>query len=507
MSELPTPEFHRAHVLAVLEAAIRAVDPAAAVRAHVTQIGDALCIGERCYGPDGIDRVIVVGGGKAGAPMAAAIHELLGTRISAGSINVKHGHAAAGGGWRVRFERRPGPLTGFFPDEVSPKEACAEEASAEGPGGGIGPAGLRVSAPARAGSVTIVEAGHPVPDAAGLAGAERIASLLYGLTERDLVILLLSGGGSALLPLPADAITLADYQALTNLLLRCGADITEINAVRKHCSRLQGGQLARLAAPAQVAALILSDVVGTPLDAIASGPTVPDRSTFAAAWRILERYGIAGQTPASVRDHLCRGLAGLIPDTPKPGDPLFARVNNVVVGDNASAGRAAVAEAGRLGFTATLLTTFLQGEAREVGRVAAGLAQGIASGQSDLRPPACLVLGGETTVTVRGQGTGGRNQELALAAAIALEGYALPPGIEVAVVSLGTDGTDGPTDAAGGIVTADSVARGKALGLDARALLANNDSYSFLGALGDLIVTGPTQTNVNDLILVFCWQA
>ena len=182
--------------------------------------------------------------------------------------------------------------------------------------------------------------------------------------------------------------------------------------------------------------------------------------------------------------HLRRGVAGLIPDTPKPGDPLFARVNNVVIGDNASAGRAAVAEAQRLGFTAALLTTFLQGEAREVGRVVAGLAQGIASGQSDFAPPVCLVLGGETTVTIRGQGTGGRNQELALAAALALEGYSLPPGVEVAVVSLGTDGTDGPTDAAGGIATGDTIARARVLGLDARAALDANDSYHLSGRVG-----------------------
>ena len=259
------------------------------------------------------------------------------------------------------------------------------------------------------GPIAIVEAGHPVPDAAGLAGAQRIAALLQGLTERDLVVVLISGGGSALLPLPADAITLADYQALTGLLLRCGADITEINTVRKHCSRLQGGQLARLAAPAQVATLILSDVVGTPLDAIASGPTVPDRSSFADAWRILERYGIAEQAPAAVCAHLRRGVAGLIPDTPKPGDPLFERVNNVVIGDNASAGRAAVAEAKRLGFAAALLTTFLQGEAREVGRVVAGLAQGIASGQSDFC--AAGLPGARRRDDGDDQGTGDRGQE------------------------------------------------------------------------------------------------
>ena len=474
--------FHREHIASVLDAAIAAVDPRAAMCAHVTRSGDFLRIGERSYRLGELDRVFVVGGGKAGTPMAAAIHEILPEHITAGVVNVKYGHTAAAGGWVVRFEHRPFAHLAARMDGPQP------------------------SSRADTGPIAIVEAGHPVPDAAGLAGAQRIAALLQGLTERDLIIVLISGGGSALLPLPADAIALADYQALTGLLLRCGADITEINTVRKHCSRLQGGQLARLAAPAQVATLILSDVVGTPLDAIASGPTVPDRSNFADAWRILERYDIAEQAPASVCEHLRRGVTGLIPDTPKPGDPLFERVNNVVIGDNASAGRAAVAEAKRLGFSAALLTTFLQGEAREVGRVAAGLAQGIASGQSDFSPPVCLVLGGETTVTLRGQGTGGRNQELALAAALALEGYPLPPGIEVAVVSLGTDGTDGPTDAAGGIATSDSIARAKALGLDARAAFANNDSYPFLGALGDLIITGPTQTNVNDLVLVFCWK-
>ncbi|MCX7707466.1 MAG: DUF4147 domain-containing protein, partial [Anaerolineae bacterium] len=251
--------------------------------------------------------------------------------------------------------------------------------------------------------------------------------------------------------------------------------------------------------------LILSDVVGTPLDAIASGPTVPDRNTFADAWAVLERYAIADQVPEAVRAHLQRGLVGLIPDTPKAGDPLFQRVNNVVIGDNLIAGRAAAAEAQRLGMQSLLLTTFIQGEAREVGRAIAGLAQGIATGQSSIAPPACLIMGGETTVTLRGNGLGGRNQELALAAAIALDGYPLPESTQVAVVSLGTDGTDGPTDAAGGIATADSLTRAREIGLDARAALANNDSYRFLSALGDLIVTGPTQTNVNDLILACCW--
>jgi glycerate 2-kinase len=458
----------------VLQGALQAVDARQAVRDHVSLAVDALQIGPRAYPLDRIDRVFVVGAGKAGAPMAAALEEILGPRITAGVVNVKHGHTSATANWNVHF----GGSEAVADDVVCP-------------------------APSAQSRIAIVEAGHPVPDEAGLAGAQRIASLLQGLAPRDLVIVILSGGGSALLPLPAPDVTLDDYRTLTDLLLRCGADIRQINTVRKHCSRLQGGGLARLAAPAQVAALILSDVVGSPLDAIASGPTVPDNSTFADALEVLARYGIADQAPKSVVEHLRRGAAGAVPDTPKPGDPLFDGVANILIGDNERAGRAAIAEARRQGFQGLLFTTFMQGEASEIGKAVAGLAQGIAWGQSDLTPPACLALGGETTVTVRGGGLGGRNQELVLSAALALDGYPLPDGAQVAVVSLATDGTDGPTGAAGGIVTADTVRRGRALGLDARAALAQNDSYHYLGALGDLVITGPTGTNVNDLILVF----
>ena len=499
--------LHREQILRVLEAALRAVDPQEAVRDHVARDGDLLRIGPQSYCLDEIGRVIVVGGGKAGAPMAAAVAEIVGDRISAGVVNVKYGHTASAGDWQVRFEGRSPDVILSGSERQSP---LRNQKSEESPCHRRAAAGVP-DPPRVAGPITLIEAGHPLPDTAGQAGAGRIVSLLQGLTDRDLVIVLLSGGGSALLPLPAPGLTLADLQALTDVLLRCGATINEINAVRKHCSRIAGGQLARLAAPAQVATLILSDVVGSPLDSIASGPTVPDPTTCADALAVLHRYDIADQVPAGVRYHLQRGAAGVFPDTPKPGDPLFGRVNNVVIGDNASAGRAAVAEARRLGFQSSLLTTFVQGEVREVGRVVAGLAQGIVCGQSDFVPPACLVLGGETTVTIRGAGKGGRNQELALAAAIELDGYKLqsdslrPSGAEVAVVSLATDGNDGPTDAAGGIATADTVARGRALGLDARAALAANDSYTCLAALGALIVTGPTNTNVNDLIFVFAF--
>ncbi len=461
----------RQQILRVSGAALRAVDPMEAVRAQVVRSGNTLQVGPHEYRLDEIDRIVVVGGGKAGAPMATAIAEVLGATVTGGSVNVKHGHTAGAGVWHVGF--------GKGGDET-PRQTSAFT-----------------------GRISLVEAGHPVPDEHGLAGAETIAGLLHGLTERDLVIVLISGGGSALLPRPVPGVTLTDLQQLTGIMLKCGANITELNCLRKHLSQLQGGQLARMAAPARVATLILSDVVGSPLDVIGSGPTVPDRSSFADAMNVLRSYGVVESVPASILADLQRGAAGQIADTPKPGDPLFSRVTNVVVGDNAIAARAAVAEARRQGWQAQLLTTYVEGEAREVARLMAGLAHGIACGPSDLKPPVCLVFGGETTVTIRGDGLGGRNQELALAAAIALDGYApLPNGVEVAVVSLATDGSDGPTDAAGGIATRDTLARGRALGLDAHAALANNDSYHYLSALGDLIVTGPTNTNVNDLIFV-----
>jgi hydroxypyruvate reductase len=308
---------------------------------------------------------------------------------------------------------------------------------------------------------------------------------------------LLSGGASALTPAPVAGLTLADLQITTDQLLRAGATIGELNAVRKHLDRLKGGQLARLVAPAPVAALILSDVVGDPLDVIASGPTAPDPTTYAMAWQILEQRGVQTQLPAAVRAHLQRGREGMLPETPKPGDPLFARVTNTLVGSNRLAALAAVTAAEQLGYRALLLTTFVEGEAREVARVAAALAKGVRQHGDPLPAPACLVWGGETTVTVRGHGRGGRNQELALAAALALEGL---PG--VALMALATDGTDGPTDAAGALVDGTTIGAARSLGLDPVAALANNDAYPLLEAVGALLLTGPTGTNVNDLLVV-----
>ena len=482
----------------VLAAALQAVDPAAAVRAHLALEGKSLRIGAERYDLGEIERILVVGGGKAGAPMAAAVAGILGERISAGAVNVKYGHTATATRSEVRFGR-----PALSPDEAPhlPDDApLAAGEAAPAAAGAVPPTAGGVI-----GRIRLTEAGHPVPDQNGQAGAARMLDLLAGLSARDLVIVLLSGGGSALLPLPAPDLTLADLGTLTALLLACGAGITEINALRKHCSHIQGGQLARLAAPARVASLILSDVVGSPLDAIASGPTAPDRTTFADALAVLERYQIVDRAPPAILRRLQSGRDGEIPETPKPGDPLFARVANLVIGDNFLAGQAAVEAARRRGWSAHLLTTYLEGEARTAGRLVAGLAHGVAHGQSSFTRPVCLILGGETTVTLRGNGRGGRNQELALAAAIALEEYGAGPDPSgVAVVSLATDGNDGPTAAAGGIVTPGACARGRALGLDAQASLDANDSYTYLAALESLVVTGPTNTNVNDLTFVFC---
>lgn len=427
-------------------AALQAVDPAAAVQRSLSLEGSTLVAGDRSWSLARMHRVFLIGVGKASVPMAEAAAGTLGPYLTAGIVVTKYGHAA----------------------------------QAHLPAG-----------------VEVVEAGHPVPDAAGQRGAEAIARLLAGVTADDLVVVLISGGASALLPLPVQGISLADLQMLTDRLLRSGAAIGEINTIRKHLSQLKGGQLARLAAPAEMLSLVLSDVVGDPLDVIASGPTVPDTTTYADAWQILQRYGLLEEAPGSIVQHLRRGMAGACAETPKPGDPLFARVATRIIGSNRLAAQAAAAEAARLGYHTLLLTTFMEGEAREVARVAAGLARGILAHGDPLSPPACLVLGGETTVTVRGTGRGGRNQELALAAALALEHVP-----DVAVMALATDGTDGPTDAAGAVVDGETLQRARAAGFDPYLALERNDAYPLLDAAGALLRTGPTGTNVNDLLVI-----
>jgi hydroxypyruvate reductase len=293
---------------------------------------------------------------------------------------------------------------------------------------------------------------------------------------------------------------LADLQATTEALLAAGVTINGVNTIRKHLSAVKGGQLARLAAPASVYSLILSDVVGDPLEVIASGPTVPDPTTFADTWAIIEQFQLQTALPAAVVERLLAGCAGELPDTPKPGDPLFERVHNVIIGNNRLAAEAAVKAAEAAGYAGQVLTTFMEGEAREVGRVAAALAKGLARDESPLVRPACLVLGGETTVTLRGKGRGGRNQEMALAAALALAGWP-----DLLITCFGTDGSDGPTDAAGAFADGQTVARAQAAGLAPVEYLSHNDAYNFFATLDDLIITGPTNTNVNDLTFILAW--
>jgi glycerate 2-kinase len=435
---------YREKVLPILSAALEAVDPIAAVKRHVVLEGQNLRIGDRTYDLDEYRHIYVIGGGKAGGSMAKAAEEILGDRLTAGTINTKYGYLAD----------------------------------------------TRI--------VRVNEAGHPIPDAAGMAGAREMVDLANSASEGDLVICVISGGGSALMTLPVEGVSLKDMEALTSSLLRCGATINEINTIRKHLSQIKGGNLSRAAHPADVVSLILSDVVGNPLDVIASGPTVPDSSTFADAYEIVERYGLEKELPSSIVERLRQGKDGGVSDTPKEGDPLFAKTYNLIVGSNEIAAQAAIERAQEEGFNTMLLSTFVEGEAREVAHVFCAIAREILHSGHPAPRPACVVAGGETTVTIRGQGQGGRNQELALSAAIQLDGLD-----EAMIVALATDGTDGPTDAAGAIADGWTLRRARQKKLLARDYLANNDSYHFFEQLDDLLLTGPTNTNVNDLTFVF----
>jgi hydroxypyruvate reductase len=427
--------------LAIFRSAVDAAMPSRAIERHLVVRDGVAKVQGRRYELNRFNRIFITGCGKASATMAATVLRILGARrISGGVVVVKDEHA-------LPVKR-----------------------------------------------VEILEASHPVPDARGVEGARRVAALCEQAGEGDLIVALISGGGSALLPLPAAPITLEEKQQTTRLLLACGANIHELNAVRKHLSGAKGGQLARLAAPATVIALLLSDVIGDPLDVIASGPFAPDESTFESAWGVIKKYEIAGRLPPAVRARLEDGLAGRVEETPKAGDPCFRTVQNVVVGSNAQAVDAAVAAARGLGYRPLVLSTTIEGETRDVARMHAAIAREARTTGRPARPPLCLISGGETTVTLRGDGLGGRNQEFALAAAIDLAGL---PG--VLAFSAGTDGTDGPTPAAGAFADGDTVRRAESLGLNSLDSLARNDSFHFFERAGGLVTTGPTGTNVMDI--------
>lgn len=398
---------------------------------------------EKVFDLNQFEKIYLLGTGKASCSMAQAIEELLGERITKGLITTKYGHSL--------------PLKFLKFTEV-------------------------------------IEAGHPLPDAKGIEGAQKIRKILKESGSKDLILFLVSGGGSALLPLPVNGITLEEKQRLTQLLLACGADIKEINTVRKHISQIKGGWVARWAYPSTLITFILSDVVGDPLDMIASGPSVPDPSTFEDAWEILEKYDLTEKIPFSIKDHLLRGKEKKIEETPKPGEKAFRKVTNLIIASNFLALREAEQEAKKLGFHTLLLSSSIVGETRDVARFHGAIAREIVLTNHPIPKPACILSGGETTVTLQGSGLGGRNQEFCLAGAFEIDGLE-----RVVLLSGGTDGTDGPTDAAGAISDHTTLQRARWMGLDPMAYLRNNDSYHFFEKLGDLLITGPTRTNAMDV--------
>lgn len=427
----------------IFDAGVKAADPVKAVSRHVRLVRGSIEVDGHRYRLSDYRNVYVVGAGKGSAKMARAVEEMLGHRIAGGIVIVKVGY----------------------------------------------------SVPLR--KLIVIEAGHPIPDGNGVRGTVRLMNLLRKTTAEDLVFCLLSGGGSALLTRPAEGLSLRDKRQMTRLLINSGAPIGQINAVRKHMSQVKGGRLAKLIHPASLISLILSDVVGDPIETVASGPTAPDSSTFFDCQNVFDRYGLTREIPRSVAMLIQRGCNGEIEETPKHGDPAFDSARNIIVGNNQLALLAATQEAENLGYRVLVLSESAEGEAADVAVRHVAVAKEILAKGDPIPRPACVLSGGEATVTVTGNGLGGRNQEFALAAAQEIDGLQ-----GVVALSGGTDGTDGPTDAAGGIVDGATIQRAESKRLNARDYLKNNDSYHFLRATDDLLITGPTFTNVMDLRLV-----
>ena len=426
----------------LITAGLEVADPYHRLLKAVSRKGRLLQIGRRTYDLRDVDRIVAVGAGKASARMARAIEHILGATLEQGLVVDKYG------------------------PHVSTKR------------------------------VTVVEAGHPIPDRAGRQAAERIRTLIHDLTPRDLLIVLLSGGASSLLPAPVPGVTLAAKQRTTRLLLRSGATIDEINVVRKHLSRLKGGGLAR-STRATVATLLLSDVIGDDIGTIGSGPTAPDPTTFADAITVLQRYRIWGAVPGAVRHHLLQGKNGAIPETLKPGSRRLRSVHHTIVGTNREMLDTVARTAKQAGLHTHCLSAAIMGEARLEAKRFVEHALRLVGQTGRLRRPACIVAGGEPTVTVTGRGTGGRAQEFAAAAALHLTGVS-----DAWLTALGTDGTDGPTDVAGAVVSGRTAAQAEKIGVSLRSALMRHDTYPALKTLRCHIRTGPTGTNVNDLYLL-----
>jgi glycerate 2-kinase len=433
----------------VLAAAINSADVSLIIKNKVSLDDDQLSIAGITYDLNKFNRVFLIGAGKAAVPMANAMQEILGEHFTNGIVITKDGY-------------------------------------------------LGENIPYLESRFKIFVASHPIPDQRNLDASSQIASLVSHLKSDDLVICLFSGGGSALLTKLSPGISLKDLQDTTALLLSCGAMIDEINTIRKHLDEFKGGGLAKLLFPATVITLLLSDVVGDNLDMIASGPSIADPTQFNDAWAILIKYQILDRVPPQIRSHISDGIEGKISETLKPNDPLLDKVHNVMLWNNTQTALAVVQAAIAAGFTASLLTDTLHGEASEMGLTLSEIAISLLGPTSSIKRPACLIAGGETTVTIKGIGKGGRNQELALGAVKNLSGVD-----QMILVTLATDGGDGPTDAAGAVVTNHTYAEGLAYGLNPVEYLERNDSYNYFERLGDLIKIGPTLTNVNDLAFIF----
>jgi glycerate-2-kinase len=435
----------RGDVINILDSALEAVDPKRAVE-NSLKLEDGyikLKPGNISYNLADVGEIYVVGGGKAGGAMSEAVENILGDRIEKGHVNVLKGTEGNYGLDRI----------------------------------------------------TLNGAAHPVPDLDGVKGVRRMLDTVEKASEEDIVIVLISGGGSALMPYPAEGISLNDLQETTSLLLMSGATINELNSVRKHLSGFKGGKLAENCFPSTVISLILSDVVGDPIDTIASGPTAPDNSFFRDAYSVMINRKVWEPAPEKVKNRILMGLDGGVSETPKPGDEIFGKVSNNVIANNAIAAEAACKAADILGYDSFVLSTFVEGEAKEVGTVFAGIVREVEFKNRPVKKPGAVIIGGESTVRVTGDGVGGRNMELALSASLKISSAAL-------IACLATDGIDGPTDSAGAIVDGYTLSRAEKKGLDVGVFLENNDSYSFFRALDDFIFTGPTGTNVNDLAVI-----
>lgn len=433
-------------VLGALEAALLAADPKRSVKKHVKLKGNMLLIADECYPLDDFDRVYVIGAGKASGYMAEAINELLNDRITSGLV--------------------------IIPDYFRAK--------------------------LQTGNIELWHGTHPIPSEKGVKGTRRMLDIVKGATAKNLVICLISGGGSALMPLPYKGITISQKKRITDMLLRSGATIEEISAVRKHISAVKGGRLAETLSKSTLLSLIISDVVGGRLDTIASGPTVPDSTTFTDALHVLKKYDLWNALDRNVKGVITEGLAGRIPETPKPAGKASRNVRNFIIGNNNLACIAALDYLKSKGVNSILLTTSMQGEAREVGAAVSSIASQIDT-NGLLEKPASIVMGGETTVTVRGKGRGGRNQELVLSAAGSISGTK-----NIAIASIGTDGIDGNSNAAGAIADSTTIARAQKKKMSSVEYLANNDSNTFFKKLNNAIKTGSTGTNVNDILVMVC---